>query len=69
MPNQTKSKLKIKKLMEKGNAYAMNQLASYYAHGSGGMSQDRAKANELYLTAGELGCASAYFNLGVLSMI
>ena len=28
------------------------------------MPQDRAKANELYLKAGKLGCASAYFNLG-----
>ena len=29
-----------------------------------GMPQDRAKANELYLKAGELGCAEAYYNLG-----
>ena len=29
-----------------------------------GMPQDWAKANELYLKAGELGCADAYFNLG-----
>ena len=26
--------------------------------------QDWSKANELYLKAGELGCADAYFNLG-----
>ena len=29
------------------------------------MPQDFAKATELYLRAGELGCAEAYFNLGV----
>ena len=28
------------------------------------MPHDRANANELYLKAGELGCALAYFNLG-----
>ena len=28
------------------------------------ISQDWAKANELWLKAGELGCAEAYFNLG-----
>ena len=29
-----------------------------------GLPQDWAKANELYLKAGELGCAVAYYNLG-----
>ena len=33
-------------------------------HGIFGMPQDRAKTNELYLKAGELGCAVAYYNLG-----
>ena len=28
------------------------------------MQQNQARANELYLKAGELGCAGAYFNLG-----
>ena len=51
--------------MEKGNARAFNQLAGYYDRGTYGMPQDWAKANELYLKAGELGCALAYFNLGV----
>ena len=50
--------------MEKGNADAFNQLADYYGKGTFGLPQDRAKANELYLKAGELGCAEAYYNLG-----
>ena len=53
-----------KKLMEKGNAHAYYQLAGYYANGAMGVPQNRAKANELYLKAGELGCALAYFSLG-----
>ena len=51
-------------LMEKGNADAFNQLAGYYFEGCYGLPRDMAKANELWLKAGELGCASAYFNLG-----
>ena len=50
--------------MEKGNADAFNLLAGYYAEGIMGMPQDWPKSNELLLKAGELGCASAYFNLG-----
>ena len=44
---------------------AFHQLAWYYATGEIGMPQDFAKANELWLRAGELGCAEAYYNLGV----
>ena len=55
---------RVKKLMEKGNAYAFNQLGCYYAEGIEGLSQDRVRANELLLKAGELGCAKAYYNLG-----
>ena len=54
-----------KKLMEKGNAYAFNMLGLCYAAGSDGMPQDEAKANELCLKAGELGCADGYANLGI----
>ena len=50
--------------MEKGSATAFNMLASHYYNGAYGMPQDGAKANELYLKAGELGFAMAYFNLG-----
>ena len=55
---------RLKKLMEKGNAYAFNQLAGLYARVRMGVPQDWLKANELYLKAGELGCADGYFNLG-----
>ena len=54
----------IKKLMEAGNADAFYNLAGYYAGGIKGMPRDFAKANELYLRAGELGCAEGYYNLG-----
>ena len=50
--------------MKKGNANAYYALGSWYDDGSMGLRQNRAKANELYLKAGELGCAEAYFNLG-----
>ena len=55
---------RYKKLMENGNACAFYYLAGAYADGIKGLSLDRQKANELYLKAGELGCAEAYFNLG-----
>ena len=48
---------RINVLMEKGNADAFYFLAGYYREGSRGLPQDEAKANELYLKAGELGCA------------
>ena len=53
-----------KKLMDTGNAEAINHLAANYAAGRIGLPQDMATANELYLKAGELGHAGAYFNLG-----
>ena len=55
---------RVMKLMEKGNARAFYNLASDYARGCTGMAQDWLKAHELYLKAGELGCAEAYSNLG-----
>ena len=57
---------RIKKLMDKGNGDAFHQLGGYYERGILGLPQDRAKANELFLKAGEFGCAGAYFNLGIL---
>ena len=56
---------RVEKLMEKGNAEAFYQLALYYAQGIKGLPQDMARENELYLKAGELGCAEAYYNLGI----
>ena len=55
---------RLHKLMEKGNAYAFLRLAGLYENGTCGMPQDWARCNELFLKAGELGCAVAYFNLG-----
>jgi hypothetical protein len=55
---------RLAKLMDNGNAGAFYQLAGHYASGSSGMPQNRAKANELWLKAGELGCAEAYSRLG-----
>jgi TPR repeat protein len=55
---------RLKKLLNAGKADAFNMLAVRYEDGSMGLPQDRAKANELYLKGGGLGCAQAYFNLG-----
>ena len=54
----------IKKLVDANNAYAFYNLAGCYAQGIVGMPQDFAKANELLLKSGELGCAKGYYNLG-----
>ena len=51
--------------MEKGNRDVFYQLAWYYDRGVMGMPQNQAKANELFLKAGELGHAAAYRNLGI----
>jgi len=55
---------RVKNLMDKGNSEAFNTLAGIYYRGLMGMPQDYQKANELYLKAGELGCAEGYYNLG-----
>ena len=55
---------RVKKLVDAGNALAIFQLAGYYDRGIRGFLQDSAKANELLLKAGQLGCADAYYNLG-----
>ena len=57
---------RTKKLMEKGNADAFYQRGGHYVQGTHGLQQDMARANELFLKAGELGCAQAYFNLGII---
>jgi len=53
----------VKKLMKKGNGEAHIKLASDYADGNV-VAQDWNRAHELYLKAGELGCATGYFNMG-----
>ena len=56
---------RLAKLVENGNAMAFYVLAGCYADGIRGVPQDRAKANELWLKAGERGCAGGYYNLGL----
>ena len=55
---------RVEKLVEADNANAVDKLGGYYDRGVMGMPQDMTKANELWLRAGELGCAEAYYNLG-----
>jgi len=57
---------RTKNLVDRGNAEAFNHLAGLYSHGIRGMPQDYQKANELWLKGGELGCAEAYYNLGIV---
>ena len=54
----------VEKHMKSGDVLAYKNLALYYANGEHGLTQDYQKANELWLKAGGLGCAEAYFNLG-----
>ena len=56
---------RTKKLMKTGNGRAFNMLAGLYANGSIGVQQDWAKANELFLKAGELGRRSGVLQLGL----
>jgi len=54
----------ISKLVDNGNARACNVLGDSYSRGSLGLTRDYRKANELFLKAGELGCADGYRSLG-----
>ena len=65
-PTSNEEQIKrAKNLMDKGNAEAFNMLAGLHSHGELGLTQDYQKANELWLKGGELGCAEAYYNLGI----
>ena len=55
---------RIKKRVEAGDANALFGLGSYHFKGLYGLPQDINRASELFLRAGELGCAEAYFNIG-----
>ena len=55
---------RIRKRVEVGDANAIYTLGCNFAEGLFGLPRDRAKALELWQQAGELGCASAYFNIG-----
>ena len=56
---------RVKKLMDANNAHAFYTLGGWYSNGDHGIPQDMTKAYELWLRAGELGCAEGYFNLGI----
>ena len=67
MPPSKSNKEEIKrlnKLMDNGNGEAFNTLGIAYSKEALGLSRDYSKANELYLKGGELGCSTAYYNLG-----
>ena len=66
-PNPSSDDERVKRtkmLMEVNNADAFYQLAGYHLWGTWGMPQDITKAIELWLRAGQLGCAKGYYNLG-----
>ena len=54
----------MKKRMKIGDAAAIYNLGVCYSHGSHGLSQDHAKALELWRRAGELGYAPSYHSIG-----
>jgi hypothetical protein len=55
----------LKRAVELGNVDAMNNLGTFYEHGSG-VKLDKKKAEELYRTAADRGDAAAQYNLGLL---
>ena len=66
-PTSDQEELKrLKNLMDKGNAQAFFTCGNHFYCGDIlGLPQDHQKANDLWLKAGELGCAAAYCNLGL----
>jgi len=56
---------RINKLIDKGNGRAFYALGGCHFNGTLGLPLNFGKAIEFYLKAGELGCADAYFNLGL----
>ena len=55
----------LMKRVEVNDARAMYVLGSYYSQGSGGLQQDRTKANELFVRAADLDYSKAHFSLGL----
>ena len=56
---------RIKRLLDTDNATACYTYGNYYYRGEHGLPQNWAKANELWVKAGEYGHPSGYFNIGV----
>ena len=55
---------RVKKRAEAGDDMAIHNRGCDYANGDSGLSQDYAKALELWHQAGELGSARSYYNIG-----
>ena len=55
---------RLKNRVKAGDAVAMHQLGCDYRDGRYGLRNDPVKAMELWLRAGELGCAQGYGDLG-----
>ena len=55
---------RLQKRVEVDDAVAIFNLGCYYRNGDYGFPQDDAKAFELFIRAGELGCTDAYCNIG-----
>ena len=56
----------LQKRVEVGDIHAIFTLGLKYRDGDDGFPQDYDKAFELFVRAGELGCAEAYCNVGVV---
>lgn len=56
----------LKKCIERDNANAVHVLGTHYLYGKFGMRKDLTKAVELFLKAGEMGHAQAYWTLGMI---
>lgn len=64
-PRSDKVNIKqIYKLVDAGDAQAMNMLGSYYSDGVSGLRQDYAKALEHWHSSAELGCVESYNDIG-----
>lgn len=63
-PSFEEDRKRTKKQMESGNAFAYYQFAGFHVTGTSDIVQDLSKAHDLSIQAGQLGCATAYFNLG-----
>ena len=57
---------RLKVHMDKGNGDAITFIGAMYLKGMHGLPQDYEKAHKYFLQAGELGCASGYYNLAKL---
>ena len=55
---------RLMKRVEVGEAHAIYTLGNYYRNGEDGFPKDYTKALELFVRAGELGCAKGYCNVG-----